>query len=345
MYEAKFQKINLQTAEKVEVEAFLAHFDLTLDKDVEYTLVARIQDRIVGTCSFAGNVIKSFALKEALQGEGIASKLITHITNEMFDRGIYQTFIFTKPSNRHLFEGFGYHEIYATNDVILLESGLVNIEKYIKNMFNKSQLGNEEKAAIVMNCNPFTLGHQNLIEIASKENKSVVVFIVEEDRSLFPFNVRYNLVKEGTKHLRNVHVLPGGNYIISANTFPSYFIKEDEKKDKAFKELDAGIFGKYIAPAFNIKSRYVGTEPFCATTDGYNKALLEVLPNFGVALKILKRFDIDERAISASAVRALIKNDDWGQIEKLVPETTLTFLRSPQAEKIIDIIKTSETRH
>ena len=79
-----------------------------------------------------------------------------------------------------------------------------------------------KKSMIVMNCNPFTLGHQYLIEQASKESEEVIIFIVEEDKSVFPFNIRYKLVKEGCAHLKNVKVIPGTKYIISSATFPNF---------------------------------------------------------------------------------------------------------------------------
>ena len=41
-------------------------------------------------------------------------------------------------------------------------------------------------AAIVMNANPFTLGHQYLVEKAAAENDLVHLFMVSEDASLFP---------------------------------------------------------------------------------------------------------------------------------------------------------------
>ena len=55
-----------------------------------------------------------------------------------------------------------------------------------------------------MNANPFTLGHQYLIEKASKENDILHLFIVSEDKSIIPFNIRKKLIIEGTKHLNNI---------------------------------------------------------------------------------------------------------------------------------------------
>lgn len=345
MYSLTIETIDPKSDAIGEVEKFLDNFNLSLDKDIEEVLVARLDGEVVGTCSYGGKVIKCFAVKEEYQGEGLASKLLSRINNIMFDKGIEHTFVFTKLLNRYIFEQFGYREVYSTKDVALLEAGSHNIEKYIKSVYQNTLMGNEEKAAIVMNCNPFTLGHRYLIEKASRENNTVIVFIVEEDRSSFPFDVRYDLVRKGVSHLKNVYVVPGGDYIISSSTFPSYFIKEEEAKDRAYKELDAGIFGKYIAPAFNITKRYVGSEPFCHVTRGYNETLSRILPKYGIEVKIIDRLSIDGVIVSASLVRKLIREDDWEKIKMLVPETTYSFLISPEAKKISDSIKGSEGRH
>ncbi|SHD77537.1 [citrate (pro-3S)-lyase] ligase [Schnuerera ultunensis] len=339
------EKIDLEDKERLQVEQFLSEFNLSLDRDVEETIVAKMDGKMVGTCSYAGKVIKSFAVKKELQGEGIAGKLISQIRNIMFDKGIFHTFIFTKPENKYIFRELGYLEVFSTRDVTLLESSSNNLSRYIETIKRENSFGDEEKAAIVMNCNPFTLGHRYLIERSALENERVIVFIVQEDKSAFPFDVRYKLVKEGIKDLCNVHVVPGGDYIISSNTFPSYFIKEEEDKDRAYKQLDAGIFSKHIAKAFNIKRRYLGTEPYCSVTNGYNQVLAEILPEYGIEVRIVDRLIIDGKVVSASMVRKNIKEDNWKEIKKLVPEITYSFLLSSQSKEIIEKIKGSESRH
>lgn len=345
MNDIVIEKVNLKGHERRQVEEFLKGFGLILDTDVEYTAAAKMDEEIVGTCSYSGKVLKCFAVKEELQGEGIAAMLITHITDKLFDRGIYETFIFTKPKNKGIFTGLGYNEVYSAMGVTLLEGGMANINRYINGMLNKSGLRKGKKAGLVMNCNPFTLGHRYLIERAAEENEEVVVFIVEAEKSLFPFDVRLELVKQGTQHLKNVHVIPGGTYIISSNTFPSYFLRREDERLLEYTRLDAGIFGKYIAPVFNINRRYVGTEPYCNVTDKYNNALMEILPSFGVEVRLIERAVLNGTAVSASRVRSLIKSEDWNEIERLVPCSTYCFLKSPEAEEIIKSIKESDSPH
>ncbi|SEF85344.1 [citrate (pro-3S)-lyase] ligase [Caloramator fervidus] len=335
----------IETKELDKVENFLKDFDLSLEKDVDITLIAVEDGRIIGTCSASGNIIKDFAVSSEYQNEGVASKLLTQIQNRLFDKGVYETFIFTKPQNRHIFEGLGYRFVEGSEDVILLEGGLANVEKYVKNMFIKSGLSSNEKACLVMNCNPFTLGHRFLIETASKENEEVVVFVVEENKSLFPFDVRLKLVKEGVKDLKNVRVMPGGKYIISSATFPSYFLRKEDVRLKAYTRLDAKIFGRYIAKEFNIKRRYVGEEPYCKVTKAYNSALLEILPSFGVEVKVVERLKVDGVKISASFVRNLIKQGKIYETKKFLPSTTYEFLISSDAKDIIEKIKRSDSPH
>jgi [citrate (pro-3S)-lyase] ligase len=71
--------------------------------------------------------------------------------------------------------------------------------------------------AVVMNCNPFTLGHRYLIEYAASKVTHLYIFAVEEDKSIFPFKDRFDLIKAGTAGLKNSTVLPSGKFIISAN--------------------------------------------------------------------------------------------------------------------------------
>lgn len=373
MFGLNVEMIDLNSSERQNVERFLSTFNLLLEKDVECTFVVRegnnfaakrdsamqndnalqheYDDSIVGTCSVSGKILKCFAVKEELQGQGVTAMLITYGINYLFDKGIYEYFIYTMPEKKYIFEDLGLKEIYTVDGVSLLEGGKANIRKYVKDMFEKSGLDSDEKAALVMNCNPFTLGHRYLIEKAAKENSQVVVFIVEENRSEFPFLERLELVKQGTADLKNVTVVPGGEYIISSATFPTYFLKEKTDKLRIYTTLDAGLFCKYIAPEFNIKHRYVGTEPYCDVTESYNAALIETLPKYGIELKLVERKEMnfgqesadgqaaeqgnatEQGAISASWVRNLLKSGNWDQIAKLVPKTTFKYLKSRDEAK------------
>ncbi len=346
MFGLNAERLNLKDkSERLELEAFLNKFGLELDKDVDYSLVIREDGEIKATCSKAKNVLKCFAVDEALRGEGITNTLITELINKLFEEGIYHSFIFTKPSNISIFSSLGFNLIYQVKDVALLENGIYDINSYLNKLIKKYSISESKKAALVMNCNPFTLGHRYLIEKASEENEEVIVFMVEEDRSLFPFETRYELVKKGTEHLKNVTVVPGGEYIISSATFPSYFLREEGARLKAYTELDAGIFAKYFCKSLNITRRYVGTEPYCKVTNAYNEALREVLREYGVELHLIERKKQGSYDISASTVRNLIKEDNYDELKKILPNTTFEFLNTDNGKKIVEKIKASNSPH
>lgn len=180
--------------------------------------------------------------------------------------------------------------------------------------------------AIVMNCNPFTFGHQYLIEYAAKKVDYLYIFVVQEDKSYFKFDDRIHLVREGTKHLKNVKVIPSGKFIISSTTFSEYFDKANLKGTTIDTSMDVEIFGEYIAPELDISVRFVGEEPLDPITNQYNTAMKKILPRFGIELVEIPRKTEEEEVISASRVRKLLENEEWDQLEKLVPVTTYEFL-------------------
>lgn len=346
MYELNPFPINLKNSEeRFEVDKFLRKNTLYLEEDVDYTIIIKQKQEIVATASKAGDIFKCIAVSTDFRGEGITAALINMLLDKLFQEGKQNSFIFTKPENKDIFQSIGYKLIYSVKEVALLENGIYNINKYISDVIDKYNISSAGKGALVMNCNPFTKGHRYLIEKASEEEEEVIVFVVEEDKSLFPFDVRYSLVKEGTKDLKNVKVIPGGKYIISSSTFPGYFLRKEAEVLNAQASLDVGIFGSYFARGFNIKRRYVGEEPYCNVTRLYNKILSEVLPTFGVELKILSRLRNNYDYISASIVRNFIKCDKLEEIENMLPEVTWKFINSPKGKEIAENIRHSSSPH
>lgn len=339
--------VNLDNPREVAaVATFLERFDLSFDSTVEYTVALYKDDNIVATGSLNGEVLRNFAVDESLQGEGLSASVVSHLIGEASRRGRYHYFIFTKPSKVHLFNSLGFKEIARAEPyAALLESGMGSIESHCRSLSQAvAKLPSGRRAALVVNCNPFTLGHQALITKAASENASVVVLVVSEDKSLFPFADRIRLVREGLAHLDNVVVVPGGKYIVSTATFPGYFTRGEETVF-AQTRLDATIFGCYIAPALGVTARYVGDEPYCEVTNAYNHAMAEVLPKYGIEFKIMLRASVEGEVISASRVRDLLRQDEWDEIRQLVPATTYSYLISEEARPVIEHIKGSLSRH
>lgn len=319
--------------ERAQVEAFLGEHDLQYEPDIEYTVGVFAGDQMVATGSIAGRVIKCVAVSQAGRGRNLTAKVVSYLKLKAHHRGVHSLFLFTTPEHRAVFTALGFSLLVETEDAVLFEDNKLSLRRYLDRLSLVSR--NEgSTAALVMNCNPFTNGHRYLVETASQRADQVVLFLVQEDRSAFPFDTRLSLVSAGVADLSNVTVVPGGDYLISAATFPSYFIKDCGRVDAIHAELDATLFGRSVAPAVGATLRLVGHEPYCQVTAHYNRTLAAVLPRFGIELVEIERKASAGRAISASEVRRLWAQDDVDALAHIVPQTTYEFLLSEAARPI-----------
>lgn len=180
--------------------------------------------------------------------------------------------------------------------------------------------------AVVMNCNPFTLGHRYLVEKALEQCDFLVIFVVEEDKSVFPFEDRLKLVDEGVKNLSNVTVIPSGKFIISSVTFSEYFNKSELQDRTVDASLDVSVFAREIAPCLHIVKRFAGSEPFDSVTKQYNDTMRQILPEYGIEFTEIPRAETDGEAISASRVRQMILDGNLEGTKRLVPLSTYNYL-------------------
>lgn len=181
--------------------------------------------------------------------------------------------------------------------------------------------------AIVMNCNPFTLGHRYLIEQASSQCDYLVIFVVQEDKSNFPFADRIRLVREGVADISNVITIPSGRFIISSLTFSDYFNKSELQERVVDTSMDVLLFAREIAPYLHITKRFAGEEPFDNVTRQYNESMKKILPEYGIKFVEIPRKCIGDEVISASYVRKLLNEKKYETIRKLVPDTTFCYLQ------------------
>jgi len=326
--------------EKQILEDFLKSCDLDLDEDVEYAVgLYDDKDKIVGCGAFSKNILKCFAVKEELRGLNALNTIASHLINKEYESKTYHLFVYTKPNNIKFFQNLGFNVVECVEDVVLLENVKNGINDYLASLENYENTS-KDIGAIVINCNPFTLGHEYIIEYASKNCDLLHIFIVEEDKSVFPFEIRYKLVKEGISKFSNIILHRSGNYIISSTTFPTYFIKDEYKRANIYAELDLNIFAKQIAPYLNITKRFVGQEPYCAVTSQYNNLMKKILPTYNIDVVEIERKEIKGKAISASSVRDSIKKHGvLEELKEVVPITTYNFLKSESAKNIIENIK------
>lgn len=178
------------------------------------------------------------------------------------------------------------------------------------------------RGVVVMNCNPFTLGHRYLIEQAAKQVERLFVMVVREDCSLFAYAERKAMVEQGVAHLENVTVIDGSEYAISQATFPTYFLKRLDDAADTQMLLDLDLFRRHIAPALGATVRFVGTEPTDRLTRRYNQLMHEVLAD----VREIVRLEKEGNAVSASRVRKAMEQGDMSTIRQLVPPTTLPYI-------------------
>ena len=347
-----------------QMDSLLKEEGIRRDENLDYSCGLYDEDyELVGTGSCFGNTLRCLAVSHAHQGEGLMNEIVTHLINVQFARGNTHLFVYTKCSSAKFFADLGFREIVRIEDqVVFMENSWSGFDSYLKKLKEETArqtssmpgpdsgsapaaegtaAAGTETAAVVMNANPFTLGHRYLVEKAASENRLLHLFIVSEDASLVPFSVRKQLVMEGTADLKNIVYHDSGPYIISSATFPSYFQKDSDAVIESHARLDIDIFSR-IAAALSITRRYVGDEPFSVVTSAYNRIMGEVLPQHGVELVVVPRKESDGAVISASTVRTAIKEENWPLLETLVPESTLRFFRSAEAAALREKIRAAE---
>ena len=300
---------------------FLSAAALKADTDTDQTVTVWDDGEIIACGSRKGNLLKCIAVDPARQGEGLTATVLTELKQEAFREGYRQLFLYTKPRNRMLFAPLFFYPVAQTEAVLLMESTRNGIESFLTGLEpNPSKEG--KTGCIVMNADPFTLGHQYLAETAARQCDKLYIFVLSEDKGTFSAEERMKLVKAGTAHLNNVTVYPTGPYLISSATFPKYFLKDRETAQREHYVLDLAVFTKWFVPYFGITHRFAGTEPTCAVTGGYNRAMEEILPQHQVEFVEIPRKQEQDIAISASTVRRKMQEGNPEALKKLVPETT-----------------------
>lgn len=331
------------------VDALLQKEGIRRDSSLDYTCGIYDQEmKLIATGSCFSNTLRCMAVSSEHQGEGLMNQIVSHLVSTQVERGNTHIFLYTKCESARFFQDLGFYEIVRINEqIVFMENRRTGFRDYLtklqketlsspvmKNQDQDSLSHTSRTAALVMNANPFTLGHQYLAEKASRENDVVHLFMVSEDSSLIPFSVRKRLIIEGTAHLRNIVYHESGPYIISSATFPSYFQKDSNAVMESHARLDLSVFTQ-IAEKLSINCRYVGQEPTSQVTDIYNQIMKNKLPEHGIECIILPRREAHGQIISASSVRQALKDGNDALLKEFLPETTLNFFKSQEASEII----------
>ena len=354
----EIQTLNPATPrQRQRIEAFLKRNALRIDDMNYYAAVLDDDGEMIAGGGLKDDVIKCVAVDDAHKGEAIANTLVSHLISHANQEGYGCIKLFTKPKNRQLFESLSFRLLAEAPEAILMETGIGGISntvealKKIKEESEKYKEYNKEckedskkckentsylntstpqhlnttmqpTGCIVMNCNPFTLGHRYLIEQAAKQVERLYVMVVREDCSLFAYTERKAMVEQGIADIENVSVIDGSDYAISRATFPTYFLKRLDDAADTQMLLDLDLFRRHIAPALGATVRFVGTEPTDQLTRRYNQLMHEALKD----VREINRLEKDGNAVSASRVRKAMEEGDMNTIRQLVPPTTLPYI-------------------
>ena len=317
----EIQTLNPTTPrQRQRIEAFLKRNGLRFDDMHYYAAITDDDGEMIAGGGLKGNVIKCVAVDDAHKGEAIANTLISHLIAHANEEGHSNVMLFTKPKNRQLFESLSFRLLAEAPEAILMETGIGGIGNTVEAL--KKIKDNGERGVVVMNCNPFTLGHRYLIDQAAKQVERLYVMVVKEDCSLFAYTERKAMVEQGVADIENVNVIDGSDYAISRATFPTYFLKRLDDATDTQMLLDLDLFRRHIAPALGATVRFVGTEPTDQLTRRYNQLMHETLKD----VREIDRLEKDGNAVSASRVRRAMEEGDMNTIRQLVPPTTLPYI-------------------
>lgn len=321
-----------------QIDALLQKEGIRRDGNLDYICAMFDENyKVIGTGSCFGNTLRCFAVSSDHQGEGLLNQIITHLIEVQYARGNLHLFLYTKVKSAKFFGDLGFYEIARVDGtLVFMENRKSGFPGFLKALEKTKKDG--VSAALVMNANPFTLGHQYLVETVAKNCDTLHLFVLSEDASLVPFAVRKRLVQEGVAHIPNVVLHDSGPYIISSATFPSYFLKDEAAVIDGHARLDLAVFTK-IAQALNVTDRYVGEEPTSQVTRLYNKIMAQELPKAGIQCHIIPRKEAAGKAISASTVRVALQNGDWDTLKTLVPSSTFQYFTSPEAVPVLERIR------
>ena len=316
-----------------QVEDFLGSNGLRLGEVDLYLAVLSEDGAILAGGGLQRDILKCLAVSAEARSLGLSVPLISRLISVASERGYTNVKVFTKPENRSVFESLGFKLLAEAPKAILMENGR-GLEEYCDYL-----RGHRASGVIVMNANPFTLGHRYLVEQASlsfrapEGRRNLTIIPVKEDASRFPYSERFEMIRTGSGDMADV--VEGSDYQISAATFPTYFLKNLSDAAETQMRLDIDLFGRHIAPALGAHVRFVGTEPADPLTARYNALMKELLPKYGVEVVEISRLTDLESPVTATRVRSLLDAGQFKAASALTPESTWPYLLADLAERAL----------
>ena len=322
---------------QAQMDELLRQEGIRRDKNLDYSCGVFDDGELIAAGSSFHNTLRCLAVSSARRGEGLMNQVVSHLLERQVEQGNLHVFLYTKVKNDRIFRDLGFYEIARVDgELVFMENRRDGFARYLRALAKTKREG--RSAAVVMNANPFTLGHRCLVETAARENDWVHLFLLSEEAGPIPFAVRKRLVKEGVADLENVILHDSGPYIISSATFPSYFLRDEDAAILAHAKLDLAVFAK-ISQTLGLSSRYVGEEKSSHVTALYNETMAALLPRMGLEFHEIPRLAVDGETVSASTVRQAIHDGELEKYRHLLPESTYRYFVSDEAAPVAAAIR------
>lgn len=299
------------------------------------------QGELLATAAIFGSVIKCVALAKKAQGGPVFHQLLSFVLQRLHQQGHEASYVYTKKTAA--FEALGFKKLAAVPEsLVLMERSMNGLPYYLKGLQEKKRPGTS--AAMVLHANPLTLGHCALIDFALKHYAHAHIFLLSEDRGAFPHWARRKILESYIQDFKTRLTLhETGPYLVSSQSFPSYFIQEKEEITKIQAQLDARLFKEQIAPTLQLDARILGTEPHSRPTALYNAAMEEVFASpprpHWPKLHILERHRMNGGPISASRVRKLLSEGKLKEAKSLLPKASINFLMTCEGREVITSLR------
>ena len=173
------------------IKRFLEANGLRMESLDSYYVMEDAAGSIVAGAGIAGDVLKCLAVAPEVRSEGLLVPLVSRIMSE-HARPSFK--VFTKPEYQAVFESLGFRLLASAPLAVLLEKGH-GLEDYCAYLRSFRRPG--RNGVVVMNANPFTLGHQYLLQQAASQVDHLFVIPVKEDVSAFPYSERRAMICAG----------------------------------------------------------------------------------------------------------------------------------------------------
>lgn len=207
------------------------------------------------------------------------------------------------------------------------------IKQYVKQKYFDKYFPGFDKdkykrvGAAVMQADPFSLQERFSLEWASKKVDLLIVFIIEGANSLFTLEERYEMLYAGTKDMKNVMVVSGGDFIMSKTNYPEYYTQHKSQAIELNAEYDINFFAEYIAGHLGISDRFIESEPEDEIIKIYNEKMKCILPEKGIRCIEFPETEAAGGKNNISAIQKYLKAEDYEHAFAMLPDITQEYLK------------------